>query len=189
MSRPVWPIALWLWSATAHAADPLVAGDLGSATPHDAPSDAVDAELPQTEGRPHADERTDRLARALFDAIRSDTPEKARAFFFPLAAYRQVKAIQHPEADWHNRLIAAYDRDIHALAASLPADAAFVGLRVADPSAHWVNPGQEWNKLGYFRVFGTRLVYQSGGATHTIPIKSMISWRGRWYVVHLSGYR
>lgn len=153
-----------------------------------ASSDAAEAELPQTSDRPESDARVDALARGLLDAIAHDDPSLARAFFFPLPAYRQVKAIQDPDRDWTKRLIAAYERDIHALAKVVPADAVFVSYDIPAKGPHWVDPGREWNKLGYFRVFGTRLRYVAGGKPASIPIKSMISWRGRWYIVHLSGY-
>ena len=33
-------------------------------------------------------------------------------------------------------------------------DARFVSFDVPDARARWVDPGEEWNKIGYFRVFG-----------------------------------
>jgi hypothetical protein len=153
------------------------------------PTDAAEAELPQTADRPENDARVDALARGLLDAIVRDDPAAARPFFFPLAAYRQVKAIQQPDQDWQKRLVAAFERDIHALATSVPRDATFVSYDVPAKGPHWVDPGREWNKLGYYRVFGTRLRYVANGKAGWIPIKSMISWRGRWYIVHLSGYQ
>ena len=41
------------------------------------------------------------------------------------------------------------------------------------------------NKVGYWHVAGPRLVYQQHGRIRSIGIASLISWRGRWYVVHL----
>jgi len=119
----------------------------------------------------------------------ADDPARAMPFFFPLSAYRQVKAVHDPAGDWQNRLVAAYTRDIHALHRQLgahAADATLVGLDVPDGAATWVDPGQEYNKLGYWRVYGSALRYTAGGQTFRLPIYSLISWRGAWYVVHMT---
>jgi hypothetical protein len=52
-----------------------------------------------------------------------------------------------------------------------------------------VLPGEEYNKIGYYRVFGSRLRYEVDGAAHAIDVKSLISWRGEWFVVHLSAVK
>lgn len=110
-------------------------------------------------------------------------------FFFPLGAYEQVKDVAEPAVDWKRRLVAAYRHDIHELHTRLgdtPADAKLLALDVPETRATWVEPGEEWNKLGYFRVFGSKLRYEVSGAPHAFDVKSLISWRGEWYVVHLS---
>jgi len=107
--------------------------------------------------------------------------------FFPLPAYRQVKDVADPASDWKRRLVAAYARDIHALHARLgdgAASATLRGLDVPDARARWVEPGEEYNRLGYYRVFGSRLRYEVDGASRAFDVKSLISWRGEWYVVH-----
>ena len=38
--------------------------------------------------------------------------------------------------------------------------------------------------MGYWHVGGARLVYRHRGQLRSIGIASLISWRGRWYVVH-----
>ena len=110
-------------------------------------------------------------------------------FFFPLGAYLQVKDVSDPASDWKRRLVAAYRRDIHALHARLGSgaeSARLVALEVPEARARWVDPGEEYNKLGYYRVFGSKLHVEVDGATRTFDVKSLISWRGEWYVVHLS---
>ncbi len=128
----------------------------------------------------------------LWTAIVSDDPDTAMPAFFPVAAYQQVKDVGDPAADWKHRLVSAYRHDIHALHASLgdaTGDPKLVSFDVPDARARWVDPGEEWNKIGYFRVFGSRLRYTAGGTEHAIEVKSLISWRGQWYVVHLSDIR
>jgi hypothetical protein len=172
--------------------------------------------LPQTRDMPHASGPAfeERVA-ALWGAIVDDDPERAMAFFFPLGAYAQVKDVASPAADWRHRLVAAYVQDIHALhnrvvqaGGSESREAAvsdggrspsahgtdggryhLVGLEVPEARARWVEPGEEYNKIGYYRVFGSKLRYEVNGAPYGVEVKSLISWRGEWYVVHLSNIR
>jgi hypothetical protein len=181
-ASPIFP------SATAPSAS---AGGLPSAAPT---ASADPSLLPQTRDRPPAsgDAFAARVA-ALWDAIVSDDPARAMTFFFPLGAYQQVKDVVNPAADWNRRLVAAYAHDIHALHAQVVASShgdagasQFLGLDVPEGRARWVEPGEEYNKIGYFRVFGSRLSYEVAGVTQAFDVKSLISWRGEWYVVHLS---
>ena len=113
-------------------------------------------------------------------------------FFFPKTAYLQVKAVANPALDYESRLIAHYADDIHALHAQLGSDAGgaqFDGFDVPGADAVWVQPGEESNKLSYWRVYGSTLRYTVNGATRTFPVMSLISWRGEWYVVHLGEIR
>lgn len=157
------------------------------------PPSADPALLPQTREVPHASGVAfGARVRALWDAIVSDDPERAMVFFFPLGAYEQVKDVGAPAADWKHRLVAAYARDIRALHSHLGSDAArarLVGLDVPEARARWVEPGEEYNKIGYFRVFGSKLRYEVDGSVNAFDIKSLISWRGQWYVVHLSAFK
>ena len=69
------------------------------------------------------------------------------------------------------------------------ATAKLVRLDVPDDRARWVEPNEESNKLGYYRVYGTRLVYEVDGKERSFDVTSLISWRGEWYVVHLTGFK
>lgn len=148
--------------------------------------------LPQTDDRPSAaGTRFDAGVQGLWQAIRDDRPELALPFFFPKTAYLQVKAISDPATDYEQRLIANYEQDIHGLHAQLgadPANAEFAAIDVPDDQAVLVQPGEESNKLSYWRVYGTTLQYTLNGQTNSFPVTSLISWRGEWYVVHLSGF-
>jgi len=157
------------------------------------PSAADPSLLPQTHDHPPASGAAfDAGIAALWAGIVADDPEKAMPFFFPLGAYQQVKDVSDPASDWKHRLVAAYGRDVHALHTRLGADVAratFVGLEVPDAHARWVDPGEEYNKLGYFRVFGSKLRYTVDGEPRSFEVKSLISWRGEWYVVHLGAIK
>jgi hypothetical protein len=168
-----------------------------SATPSAAAAQAVDAgdpgALPQTHDKPApSSPALDARAAALWDGIVHDDPERAMPFFFPVSAYEQVKAIPSPASDWRRRLVAAYKRDVHGLNKRLGSQAEsakLIRLDVPDDRARWVDPNEESNKLGYWRVYGTRIVYEIDGKERGLDISSLISWRGEWYVVHLSGFK
>jgi hypothetical protein len=157
------------------------------------PADAGSSRLPQTREMPSSSSPTfEAGASALWEAIVHDDPSIGMSFFFPLDAYEQVKDVGDPAADWKRRLVAAYERDIHRLHARLgdaSASARMVALEIPKARARWVEPGEEWNKLGYFRVFGSKLKYEIDGAEGAFEVKSLISWRGQWYVVHLSAIK
>jgi hypothetical protein len=125
----------------------------------------------------------------LWEAVVNDDPRSAMPFFFPRSAYLQVKAISDPADDWQQRLVAAYSRDIHSLHRSLgpsAAQAQLVGIDLPHSQAEWITPGVEYNKIGYWRVYGTRIRYTINGRAQSFAVASLISWRGEWYVVHLS---
>ena len=129
---------------------------------------------------------------ALWQAVVHDDPDRALPFFFPRSAYRQVKDIADPDADWTNRLVANFRADVHALhqqLGTLPAGTRFERLDVPEAQAQWITPGVEYNKGSYWRVYGSRLLYNAGGEERSLPVTSLISWRGDWYVVHLGAIR
>ena len=158
-----------------------------------APDAGDPGSLPQTRDRPAPKSPAlDARAAALWDGIDHDDPDKALPFFFPVTAYEQVKAISSPASDWRRRLVGAYKRDIHNLHKRLgdkAESAKLVRLDVPDERARWVEPDEEYNKIGYYRVYGTRIVYEVDGKERTFDISSLISWRGEWYVVHLTGFK
>jgi hypothetical protein len=157
-----------------------------------APADDPGA-LPQTDEQPSASGATFTAGvNGLWEAIHQDRPALGLPFFFPKSAYLQVKAISDPASDYQNRLIANFEEDVHSLHAQLGAnatDAKLVGISVPNDQAVLVQPGEESNKLSYWRVYGTTLQYEVGGQTGSFPVTSLISWRGQWYVVHLGAIR
>jgi hypothetical protein len=199
---PAWDAAPGSQSAAplpARSAPAVVAAATSSAATAPLPLDASAADAPdpaalgQTHDRPDASGQAfDARALALWDAIVKDDAELALPFFFPLPAYAQVKAVGNPEGDWRHRLVANYTRDIHKLHQRLgshAADARLLGVDVPNERARWVEPGEEYNKLGYFRVYGSKMRYAVGDRPGAIDISSLISWRGEWFVVHLSGFK
>lgn len=165
----------------------------GSPTTTVAPTTTIDpATLPQTDEKPTATgDGFGRRMMALATAIITDDHTAGMPSFFPVEAYKQVKKNTDPAGDWKNRLIAAFAVDTHDAHVALGADAAsatYLGVDVPE-AAVWVKPGQEYNLLGYWRVYGTKMRFDVRGVIRTIPVTSLISWRGQWYVVHLGAIR
>lgn len=174
------------------AASSIVATTSSSSTSTSSPTTVDPGTLSQTADVPTTSRPAfNARVQALWQAIVDGTPDEALPFFFPRSAYLQVKAIRDPGGDWQTRLIANFDQDIGALHRALGTSATGATLLGIDvpPNPVWIRPGVEFNRLSYWRVYGTEVRYQVAGVTHRFPIASMISWRGEWYVVHLSSIR
>jgi hypothetical protein len=156
-----------------------------SASPTVIPVPPPPGNLPQTQAFPSAHtpvfdaEMTD-----LWTAVVAGQPRLALQAFFPLAAYTKLKAIYDAAGDWRGRLYADFGLDIDAAHRFLGGGARLVQVIVPAGDAAWVSPGVCSNSLGYWHVGGARLVYRQAGQLRSIGIASLISWRGRWYVVH-----
>ena len=123
----------------------------------------------------------------LWAAVVAGRPAYAIDAFFPLTAYQQVKAIADPTADWHNRLFGDFRLDVaaaHQLLGPGARRARLVRVIVPSTEASWIVPGVCSNGVGYWHVAESRVVYQEHGQLRSFGIASLISWRGRWYVVH-----
>jgi hypothetical protein len=168
-------------------------GATASVAPGGATTTAPDpGVLPQTSVLPSADDPVFEAHVAdLWRAVVDGNPTEAMPFFFPLAAYVQVKAIADPVHDWQTRLVADFADDVLADHAALgtAAGAAEFSSASVGPSPVWVQPGTEYNKGSYWRVYGTTLRYVEADRPGAFVIASMISWRGEWYVVHLASIR
>ncbi len=150
--------------------------------------------LPQTDERPTTKSAFfQRIGPALFEAIVRDDPDHAKPFFFPLPAYQQVKAIERPERDWRGRLVRLFERDIHNYHQHLGRyrdQAQYVDFEVPEASARFMKPHTEGNRLPYWRVLRSHLIYRDHqGRRLRLEVTSLISWRGEWYVVHLNGFK
>jgi hypothetical protein len=140
---------------------------------------------PQTAAKPGDSVAFRQRIGVLWTAVVSGDPGPALGAFFPLSAYRQVKAISDPQHDWQTRLVALFDVDVAAIHAQLGSSPKLIGADIPESAASWVLPGAEYNKESYWRVYGTRVDYSAGGVRRSFGICSLISWRGQWFVVHL----
>ncbi len=147
--------------------------------------------LPQTTVKPSSNSiQFNTEIRHLWQGIQNGSIKQAMVSFFPRQAYLQVKAIAHPNYDYNHRLIAHFRLDLmaaHALLGPNPKSANLLYVKVPSFYATWIKPGICYNKIGYWHVPGSRLVYEQNHQIRSIGIASLISWRGQWYVVHLGG--
>jgi hypothetical protein len=158
----------------------------GSASPSARPVAPGAGTLPQTSAFPGT--RTAAFDNAMADlwlAVTTGNPRLARPGFFPLAAYKQVKAIPYPVPDWQDRLWRDFVLDVRAAHRLVGSGAHLDRVVVPKKYAAWVYPGTCHNKIGYWHVPGARVVYRVHGQERSFGIASLISWRGVWYVVHL----
>jgi hypothetical protein len=157
-----------------------------SASPSARPVAPGAGALPQTRAFPGT--RTAAFDNAMADlwlAVTTGNPRFARPGFFPLAAYKQVKAIPYPVPDWQDRLWHDFVLDVRAAHRLVGSGAHLDRVVVPSKYAAWVYPGACANKIGYWHVPGARVVYRAHGQERSFGIASLISWRGVWYVVHL----
>jgi hypothetical protein len=180
---------------TSTPAGPATRGPSASATPSPTPTGDASpsviavppppANLHQTRTFPSAHARVFRSEMTdLWAAVVTDRPRVALQAFFPLSAYQQVKAIADPAADWRTRLWADFRLDVGAAHRLVGRDASLVRVILPSAQAAWIGPGACYNSVGYWHVGGARLLYRKQGRLRSIGIASLISWRGRWYVVH-----
>ena len=121
----------------------------------------------------------------LLEAIAKNQPALAKAFFFPRKPFTPLKIARDPDAYWRH-LYALYERDIRRLhrARADWTGATFVSMKPSLRST-WVAPGAERNRIGYHRLYYSKLTYLLGGRTRALSIHVIISWQGHWYITHL----
>ena len=173
----------------ARPASPASPAPTPSGSPSVIPVPRPPARLHQTRALPRAHTAVFRAEMTdLWTALVTGRVRPGVQAFFPLTAYQQVKAIADPSADWHSRLLADFRLDVaaaHHFLRQAPGRPHLVRVIVPAAQAAWIDPGVCDNKVGYWHVAGPRLVYRQHGRIRSIGIASLISWRGRWYVVHL----
>jgi len=173
-------------SPSASATSSASANASASAPPSAVPVAPGAGALPQTRAFPRTDSAAFRNAMAdLWLAVTTGNPRFGRPGFFPVAAYKQVKAEPYPVPDWQDRLWYDFVLDVRAAHRLLGSGARLDRIIVPKAYAAWVYPGACHNKIGYWHVPGARVVYREHGKERSFGIASLISWRGVWYVVHL----
>lgn len=161
----------------------------------DAGADVSDAALPydpKNKVLPPADSpELQARAKQLFEAIVADDPPKGDAFWFPKEPFLPLKDVKGPDKYWDqlHRTFAADVRRYHKKGAKKGwGDAKFVRFDLGS-KPKWVPPGDEANKIGYYRSFHGKLRYEQGGEARSLDVHTVISWQGRWFITHLDDFK
>lgn len=161
----------------------------------DAGADVSDAALPydpKNKVLPPADSaELQARAKQLFEAIVADDPPKGDGFWFPKEPFLPLKDVKGPDKYWDqlHRTFAADVRRYHKKGAKKGwADAKFVKFELGS-KPKWVPPGDEANKIGYYRSFHGKLRYEQGGEARALDVHTVISWQGRWFITHLDDFK
>lgn len=138
---------------------------------------------------PLESEELTQKAKKLLDAIIRDDPALGESFWFPKEPFIPLKDVKGPDKYWNN-LHATYARDIHALHRKRKSweGATFVSFKMGS-TPKWVPPGDEANKIGYYRSFRGKLTYRIDEKNTTIDVHTIISWQGEWFITHLSKFK
>ena len=96
-------------------------------------------------------------------------------FFFPRAAYLQLKSCRNAAGDFDGRLYHDYKNDVIAdhqlvttgVPAGQVARGQVLGVDMPEASVRWVPPGVEVNSIGYWQVSYPRLRYVVNGQEHS----------------------
>lgn len=160
------------------------AEDAGAPPPKEPPHD------PANKAKPPIDsEELQARARSLFEAIVHNNPALAEDMWFPRDPFLILKDIKDPGKYW-DQLHRTYAKDIEKLHRKRKSweGAEFEKFEPGSPPK-WVKPGDEGNKIGYFRTVKGNLVYRMEGKTQKIEVRVMISWQSRWFITHLSKFK
>lgn len=152
----------------------------GAGADSGAPGGAADNKVSPTEGAELAER-----AKGLFEAIVKDEPALGEAFWFPKEPFIPLKDVKDPGRYWET-LHKSYVNDIHALHRKRKSweGATFVRFE-RGPAPKWVKPGDEANKIGYYRSLHGGLRFDMNGKNERLDVHTVITWQGRWFVTHL----
>lgn len=155
-----------------------------SAAPAAPPPVVADNKVEPTEGQELADR-----ARALLDAVAKDDPTLGDPFWFPREPFTPLKDVKEPDKYWQ-QLHRTYAADIHALHRKRKSwdGVEFVSFE-GWSKPKWVKPGDEANKIGYYRAFHGKLRFKVGDDPGEIDVHTIITWQGRWYCTHLRKFK
>jgi hypothetical protein len=146
--------------------------------------------MPDNAVPPPADHRDlDQRAAALFEAVVKDDPALGESFWFPKAPFIPLKDPPDPDLYWE-KLHRAYADDIHSAHGSRASwDGATFDHFEIGSSPRWMNPGDEHNRIGYYRSQGGTIVYRIGEENGALAVDTIITWQGQWFVTHMRRVR
>jgi hypothetical protein len=185
-------LGLWLGALTLPFAPPFAPS--GVRAQDTAIPEQNRASLTAPPPRPGLGDLPTRMENLLLRACVPDDPAPARELFLPRDAFRLIKAITEPDA-LYDRLVRAYDEDIHELHERLReetggelASVSFVRFRFTGRRG-WVRLREEANRLPYWAQRHSWIDYRAGGRDRSIEVRTMIAWGDRWFITHLNEFR
>jgi hypothetical protein len=127
----------------------------------------------------------------LWRAILSNDVVAADTLMFPEQAYIQVKDEPYPASDYVYRLRYLFNLDIGTYRTFLlqKGKPVLKGILTSARDLQWIPKGACYNNVGYWHLPGVRYVFSYGKVTESVGVLSIISWRGRWYFIHLGQYQ
>ena len=164
------------------------ANDTGGPAPGAAPS-APAPIVADNKVAPTQEAELQERAKGLLDAIARDEPSLGDPFWFPREPFIPLKDVKGPDKYWA-QLHRTYANDIHALHKKRASwdGVTFEGFELGSPPK-WVKPGEEANKIGYYRSFRGKLRFVADGKHESLEVRTVITWQGRWYITHLSKFK
>ncbi|MBK8258926.1 MAG: hypothetical protein IPK82_40485 [Polyangiaceae bacterium] len=145
---------------------------------------------PANKAKPPIDsEELQARARGLFDAVVQNNAALGEDMWFPKEPFLILKDIKDPGKYW-DQLHRAFVKDVEKLHKKRKnwEGTEFVKFEPGAPPK-WVKPGDEGNKIGYYRTVKGNLVYKAEGKVHKLEVRVMISWQNRWFITHLGKFK
>ncbi len=122
-------------------------------------------------------------ARALTTALSTGELEKAKALFFPLEAFKRLKAIDRPE-QYHKQLTLWYQDDLRREQKGLKAPLRFAAFQLG--SCKWKEKGTEYNHIAYWSCYKSKIKMLDGNKEKVeLEIRTLINFGNEWFVTHL----
>ena len=141
----------------------------------------------QTKGASPSQHSAEAGAEQLLTALKTGDPAPAADFFFPAAAFDQVKDLPVP-ARYHEKLVRWYREDIQKEHARFKkGEWAFEKLEMG--RCKWKAIGTEGNKLPYWSCTRNFVTATDGSRKRRFEIRVLINWGQHWYVTHLGPIR
>ena len=138
--------------------------------------------------RPPEGDLPDKI-RKLWDAIVRDEPGMAAEAFFPRDAFLLVKAMADP-GRYYDKLRKRFDQDIHDLHHQTgDLDKAVFDRFDLARRGGFIQVNQEGNRLPYWASRHSFIYYRVGQKLNRIEIRVLITWKDRWYVIHLNEFK
>ncbi|HET9238358.1 MAG TPA: hypothetical protein VFO10_13945 [Oligoflexus sp.] len=129
-------------------------------------------------------ESFDSKAQRLLTALEKGAFADVKDFFFPEAAFLQLKAIARP-ADYYSQLVKWYEQDFTREQARFKGRGPLVFKAIKGGSCKWKAPQTEANRIPYWSCYRRKIELTAAGQNESIEVRALINWGPQWYITHL----